>query len=104
MGNHLIAEMRIAAGLSQAELARRSGIPRTVINAYERGRREPGATALARLAEACGQRLTVVPRRRLNLARNARVLAEVLDLAERLPRRRRGELAYPPLPARAGHP
>lgn len=94
----LIKQMRNTAGLTQAGLARRSGVSRTVINAYERGTRDPGAEALARLAEASGQELTVRPRRQLDLARNARVLAEVLDLAELLPHRRRSELTFPPLP------
>lgn len=92
--------MRATSGLSQSALARRSGIPRTVINAYERGSREPGANALSRLAEASEQELTLKPRPVLDLARNARVLAEVLDLAELLPRRRRGELTFPPLVTR----
>ena len=54
--------------------------------------------ALARLAEASGQELSLRPRRQLDLARNARVLADVLDLAELLPHRRRGALTFPPLP------
>ncbi len=94
----LIKEMRDTAGLTQAGLARRSGVSRTVINAYERGARDPGSEALARLAEASGQELALRPRRQLDLARNARVLADVLDLAELLPHRRRGELTFPPLP------
>lgn len=51
----LIKEMRDTAGLTQAGLARRSGVSRTVINAYERGTRDPGSEALARLAEASGR-------------------------------------------------
>ena len=44
-------------GLSQAELARRAGMPRSVVNAYVQGSREPGADALARLAAAGGLEL-----------------------------------------------
>lgn len=94
----LITAMRRDANLSQAALARRSGIPRTVINAYEAGSRQPGTAALERLAEACDMTLTAVPRARVDERRNARVLAQVLELAEALPRRRRPEqLDFPPL-------
>ena len=55
----LITAMRRDAHLSQAALARRSGIPRTVINAYEAGSRQPGTAALERLAEACDLRLSI---------------------------------------------
>ena len=44
----LIGEIRRRSGLTQAELARRAGLPRSVLNAYERGRRQPGVDALAR--------------------------------------------------------
>jgi len=47
--------------LSQAELARRAQLPRSVVNAYEHGRRQPGVDALARIASAAGMELRVVP-------------------------------------------
>lgn len=93
----LIARLRREGGYSQAELARRAGIPRTAINAYERGHRTPTAATLARLAEACGYVVDVRPRPHLDLAANARALEQVLDLAEMLPRRRRGKLTFPSL-------
>lgn len=94
----LITAMRRDAHLSQAALARRSGIPRTVINAYEAGRRQPGTDALERLAEACDMTLTAVPRTSVDEQRNARALAQVLELADALPRRRRAaHLDFPPL-------
>lgn len=96
----LIRAIRVGAKLSQADLARRSGLPRTVINAYERGTRDPSSTALALLAEACGQRLTAEPIAALDLQRNAQVLLDVLDLAEQLPSRPRARnLDYPPISA-----
>ena len=95
-GGGLIRRMRESAGFSQAELARRSGVGRTVLNAYERGGREPGFTVVSRLAETCGFRVDAAPASRVDVARNGRVLLDVLDLAEKLPRRPRGELRYPP--------
>jgi transcriptional regulator with XRE-family HTH domain len=96
----LIVRAREAAGLSQAHLARKAGIPRSVLNAYEHGRRQPGADALIAIVRAAGFDLDLI--RRLDLERNARILAEVLDLAERLPWRPKRKLRYPPLNRRAG--
>jgi transcriptional regulator with XRE-family HTH domain len=80
------------SGLSQAELARRAGMPRSVVNAYLKGGREPGADALARLAAAGGfeQRLE---RRRppVDPERAGRILIQVLELAEALPFRPRAD-------------
>lgn len=95
----LCLQARRAAGISQAALARRAGIPRSVLNAYERGNRQPGANALASILAAAGFELCLRPR--IDLARNARVLAEVIDLAECLPWRPRRTLAYPPFSQRA---
>lgn len=94
----LLAEARRRAGVTQAELARRAGLPRSVVNAYERGHREPGTEALARLLAALGLRLRVAPGlRRVDEERAGRILEQVLDLAEALPTRRGGPLRYPPL-------
>jgi uncharacterized protein len=99
----LIAQSRRRSGLSQAELARRAGMARSVVNSYEHGRRQPGVDALARLAAAAGLELRVaLAVRRLDDERSGRVLAQVLDLAEALPHRRRGRLTYPPRLRRAG--
>ncbi len=87
----LLDEARRRTGLSQAELARRAGIPRSVLNAYERGNRQPGADALARILAAAGFELRIAPG--IDLERNARALAEVLDLAESLPHRPRRTLS-----------
>jgi uncharacterized protein len=94
----LIREIRRNSGISQAELARRAGMARSVVNAYEHGRREPSVAAMARLAQAAGMELTVaLPRGHVDADRAARLLEQVLDLGESLPRRRRGRLGYPPL-------
>lgn len=92
----LLIEARRKAGISQAELARRAGLPRSVVNVYERNRRQPGTDVLARLLAAAGFELRIVPAsRRVDDERAGRLLAQVLDLAEVLPARRRGRLAYP---------
>jgi transcriptional regulator with XRE-family HTH domain len=93
----LIRQTRRRAGLRQAELARRAGLARSVVNAYEHGRRQPAVDALARLVAAGGLELRVAPAvRQLDEDRAGRLLAQVLDLAEALPHRRRGRLTYPP--------
>ena len=94
----LIERIRDLSGLTQAELARRTGIQSSVLSAYEHGRRQPSAAALARIARAAGLELNVVPRSdEVALERTERVLKDVLDLADSMPSRRRGELTYPPL-------
>jgi transcriptional regulator with XRE-family HTH domain len=94
----LIDEILRESGLKQAELARRAGMPRSVLNAYERGHRQPSVQALTRIAAAAGLELQVCrPADQTELEHAGNVLAQVLDLAESLPRRRRGALAYPPL-------
>lgn len=82
-----IRDLRRRAGLTQAELARRAGIVPTVLSAYERGRREPGADTFLRLVAAAGFEPMWAPR--LDPAVQGRRLADVLDLAEALPFRPR---------------
>jgi transcriptional regulator with XRE-family HTH domain len=97
----LVAEIHERSGLSQAELARRAGIPRSVLNVYIHGHREPGADALARIAAAAGFRLELAERRApVDPERAGRILTQVLELAEALPFRPRAELQFPPLAER----
>lgn len=97
----LIREIQRRSGLSQAELARRAGIPRSVLNVYLRGRREPGADALLRLAGAGGLDLQLAERRSpVDPERAGRILVQVLELAEALPFRPAAENDYPPLAER----
>jgi DNA-binding XRE family transcriptional regulator len=49
-----LRELRVAAGLTQAELARRTGIHRPNIARVEAGRHTPSLETLARLAKAIG--------------------------------------------------
>ena len=98
VAGELIRELRRESGLRQAELARRAGFPRSVVSAYEHGRRQPGVDALARLAAAAGLELQIGPPiGPVDPTRAGRILGQVLDLAEALPSRRRGKLSYPPL-------
>lgn len=94
----LIGKIRGISGLTQAELARRTGMQSSVLSAYEHGRRQPSAAALARIARAAGLELelTEAPGD-TSLGRQARILELVLDLAGSLPFKGRGELEYPPL-------
>jgi transcriptional regulator with XRE-family HTH domain len=102
VSQRLVAEIRDRSGLTQAQLARRAGMPRSVVNAYERGKRVPGTDALARLAASAGLQLGLSPAvRSVDPERAARILSQVLDLAESLPSRRRGKLRFPPLKERA---
>jgi transcriptional regulator with XRE-family HTH domain len=94
----LTEQIKTQSGLSQAELGRRAGLPRSVVNAYLKGSREPGADALARLAAAGGFELRLGHRQPpVDAERAGRILVQVLELAEALPFRPRPELDYPRL-------
>ncbi len=90
-----LRDARRSAGLTQAALAARAGTSQATLSAYEAGRKQPSLATLSRVLEAAGARLTVEPA----LARKARVLEEVLHLAEALPSRHEPELRYPRLAA-----
>src|SRR6478752_2970592 len=99
----MVKEILKRSGLSQAELARRAGMPRSVVNVYAKGHREPRANALARLAAAGGLQLELGERKSpVDPYRAGRILVEVLELAEALPFRPKSELNYPRLPDRIG--
>ncbi len=92
----LLQRARRSAGLSQAALALRAGVPQSVLSAYERGRREPRVDALTRVLDAAVFRLRL--QRGVDVHQVGRVLPQLLELAEALPRRSKGALAYPRLP------
>lgn len=48
---------RYKAGITQAELARRAGVPASMVSAYEGGRRQPTLPTLLRLLKAAGYEL-----------------------------------------------
>ena len=97
-----LRDARERAGLSQAALAELTGTSQATISAYETGRKQPSVDTLSRLLAATGQRLTVEPGQstepsRRRQLRNARILADVLALAEALPARHDPVLRYPRL-------
>ncbi len=99
----LIQQARADAGLSQRALAERAGTSQATLSAYERGRKDPSASTLARLLAATGSKLATqpktavfVPSARL-LEERGRVLGQVLGLADGLPVRHRATLRYPVL-------
>jgi transcriptional regulator with XRE-family HTH domain len=97
----MLLEARARAGVNQAEMARRAGVPRSVVCAYEHGRRQPGADTLERLLAAVGYRLELVACPPVDADQVGRQLPELLALADALPTRRRDPLRYPRLPAPA---
>ena len=50
----VLRDARQLGGLTQAQLSTRSGVTQSVISAYERGRREPGAETFLMVIEAAG--------------------------------------------------
>lgn len=50
----LLQLARLKSGLSQGQLAKRAGVPPTMISAYERDRRQPTLATLLRLLRAAG--------------------------------------------------
>src|SRR5215210_9396648 len=54
---------RRSAGLTQRELAERSGVPQPTIARIESGKQMPRADTLDRLLRACGWELDMSPRR-----------------------------------------
>ena len=94
----LLHAIQRRSGLSQAVLARRAGFPRSVMNVYLRGKREPGADAVLRIAAAAGLELELSERRPpVDADRAGEVLEQVLQLAEALPFRPRSEIETPSL-------
>jgi transcriptional regulator with XRE-family HTH domain len=105
----LLRDARLAAGLTQAELARAGGTSQATLSAYEGGAKVPSAETLARVLAAAGARLTTQPASRRvitptkdDLERRGDVLSRVIDLAGRLPVRHSPTLRYPPLRSTLG--
>ncbi len=90
---------RLRAGLTKRELAHRAGTSPAAVTWYESGARDPTVSTLERLVSATGLclQLEVASPRRCNREVSARRLADVLELAEHLPRRRAARrIGYPP--------
>jgi len=54
---HNVRRLRIAAGLSQAELAERKGVDRAYVSGLELGQRNPTIVTLWHIAKALGVKL-----------------------------------------------
>jgi transcriptional regulator with XRE-family HTH domain len=99
-----IRAARQRAGLTQRDLATLAGTSQATVSAYERGRKQPSVATLSRLLAAAGSRLAVEPAERpvievseSQLAKAARGLIDVLELAEALPTRHERRLRFPSL-------
>jgi transcriptional regulator with XRE-family HTH domain len=80
---------------SQAELARRAGIPASQLCAYETSAKQPTAATLARLLAVAGASLGLADER-LERLRQGAELVDVLGLLEVVPLRAAGPLLAPP--------
>jgi transcriptional regulator with XRE-family HTH domain len=96
----LLRVARREAGLTQAEVARRAGIPQPVLSMYERGAREPSVAAANRILAGLGKTLTARPAPRYLDDNAAAVQLEaVLGLADAMPFGPRHQpLEFPLLP------
>lgn len=91
----MLRTARARAGMSQRQLARRAGLPQSVLSAYENGRREPSARTFRALLRAAGVDLSLTDR--WDSRRNARHFELVMEMTDHLPQRRQGPLQFPPL-------
>ena len=93
----LLRKARLAAGLSQRELARRAGVAQPLISSYENGHRQPGANVLLRLIRATGHEVAFVDTVAASREAAAK-LEQVVAIASALPVRKKGPLAFPVWP------
>ena len=92
----MLLEARQAAGLTQAELARRSGVPRTAISMYENGSREPGADVFLRLLTATGAAVEQGrPTREVDCYRNSEVFTSLTSILNSVPIKDSEALGFP---------
>ena len=91
----MLRTARARAGMTQRSLARRAGIPQSVLSAYENGRREPSARTFRELLRAAGADLAVTER--WNSRRNGKDFELVMEMTDHLPQRHHGDLAFPSL-------
>jgi transcriptional regulator with XRE-family HTH domain len=70
---------RRRAGLTQRELAERSGVPQSSIARIESGKLRPRIDTLTRLIEACGMELQASPRRGDGIDRSS--IRQILEIS-----------------------
>lgn len=90
----VLREARRRAGLTQTELAERSGVAQSTISACESGKRDPGWRLLGKLVQAAGFEL-VLQSRRPTPEQAGRILLDALALADALPQSGRPEPLRP---------
>ena len=94
----LLVRCRERAHLSQRELATRAHTSAAAICLYERGDRVPRVDTLARILAAMNATLELdagATPDDIDVAANGRVLVQLLDLADQLPRESTRELRAP---------
>lgn len=79
-----LRRLRERAGLTQRELARRAGLPASVLCAYETGAREPSARVFGQIVRAAGGSVRVVVPSASERAQRDADVQDVLALAEAL--------------------
>lgn len=101
----LIADCRYKVGLSRRELARRAGTSASTLTAYEAGTKIPSVRTLERILRATGHQLAIGVRPILGPDQpfpeaRGKEVADLLDLADRLPADHDEQLTYPVLARR----
>lgn len=81
-GNTIIARARRGSGLSQRELARRSGTSQPTLSTYEGGGKSPTLVVLERIVNTSGYDLDLVPR--VEFATHAGARGEPYAIPDRL--------------------
>lgn len=91
----ILLEARRSSHLTQAELARRSGVARSAISLYETGLREPGAEVFLQILAASGMRVAV-ERFTDEQIRRGKILSDLLECAGDRPSQWPGDdVAFP---------
>ncbi len=80
----LLERARVAAGLSQDELARRAGTSRPTLSAYENGHKSPTLATVARLLVQAG--FEFVSQRRVTFSEQPTSRGQSIWVPDRLPR------------------
>lgn len=94
VAGNLLRRARRRREWSQAEMARRAGIPASQLCAYETGAKQPGVATLARILAAAGATLSAADPR-LDRYRQAAELADALMLVDAMPAPRPREAPLP---------
>jgi transcriptional regulator with XRE-family HTH domain len=84
MASRMLRDARSGAGLTQRELAAKTGIPQETIARIERGRVDPRVGTLDRLLEGCGLGLEVETRLGIGIDRTQIRDLLGLNMGERL--------------------